>query len=263
MASTNSIPNGGPPPRSTPTIETDLLVIGTGPAGASLACFLASYDLKGIMISTAPGTAKEPRAHITNPAALECLRDIGLEEEVLRLATPGDCMQHTRWCHSMAGEEFGRIYSWGNDPARHGDYDAASPCRHVDLPQTLLEPVLVKRALAKGWTCRFDSSFVSFERESPTAPITSTIKDNLTNQTYTIRSKYLFGCDGARSQVMRQLDLPLVKQPGQGLAINVHVEADLSHLVKYRNGNLHYMVQPDVEHPEFGWSCINRVIKPW
>jgi len=71
-----------------------------------------------MMLAATPSTADTPRAHITNMAALECLRDIGLEEECLRVAVKGDCMQHTRWCHSMAGEEFARLYSWGNDPAR-------------------------------------------------------------------------------------------------------------------------------------------------
>lgn len=89
---------------STP-LETTFLIIGAGPAGASLGCFLASYGLTGIIVSAAPGTAKEPRAHITNAAALECLRDLGLEEEVKKHATPGENMQHTRWCRSMAGEE--------------------------------------------------------------------------------------------------------------------------------------------------------------
>lgn len=27
-------------------------------------------------------------------------------------------MQHTRWCKSMAGEEFARMYSWGHNPYR-------------------------------------------------------------------------------------------------------------------------------------------------
>lgn len=72
-------------------VETTFLIVGAGPAGASLASFLASYQLSGIVISAAPGTAKEPRAHITNAAALECLRDIGLEEEAKTNATPGDC----------------------------------------------------------------------------------------------------------------------------------------------------------------------------
>lgn len=80
-------------------VETTFLIVGAGPAGASLGCFLASYGLKGIIIAAAPGTAKEPRAHITNPAALECLRDIGLEEEAKKHSTPGNCMTHTRWCH--------------------------------------------------------------------------------------------------------------------------------------------------------------------
>lgn len=117
-------------------IETPFLIVGAGPAGASLACFLASHGLTGIMLSAAPGTSDTPRAHITNMAAMECLRDIGLEEECLNSATKGECMEHTRWCHSMTGEEWARIYSWGHDPHRHGDYSMASPCTHVDLPQT-------------------------------------------------------------------------------------------------------------------------------
>lgn len=63
------------------------------------------------MIAAAPGTADTPRAHITNMAALECLRDIGLEEECLAQATASENMEHTRWCYSMAGEEFARIVS--------------------------------------------------------------------------------------------------------------------------------------------------------
>ena len=39
------------------TIETPFLIVGAGPAGASLACFLAQHDLKGIMIVKAPGTS--------------------------------------------------------------------------------------------------------------------------------------------------------------------------------------------------------------
>jgi hypothetical protein len=70
------------------------------------------------MISTAPGTAETPRAHITNMAALECLRDIQLDQQCIDAAPKGQDMTHTRWCHSMAGEEYARLYSWGHDPKR-------------------------------------------------------------------------------------------------------------------------------------------------
>jgi 2-polyprenyl-6-methoxyphenol hydroxylase-like FAD-dependent oxidoreductase len=97
----------------------------------------------------------------------------------------------------------------------------------------------------------------------PNGSIVSTVQDNLTKQTYQIRSKYLFGCDGGRSQVIRQLKIPLTKKPGQGLAINVLVKVDLQHAVENRMGNLHWVMRPDEDRPTFGWSCLVRMVKPW
>ena len=92
-----------------------------------------SAGIKGIMIGANATTADTPRAHITNAAALECLRDIGLEEACIEAAADGaTCMAHTRWCRSMAGEEYARTYPWGNNPNRHVSYKALRCC-HVCL----------------------------------------------------------------------------------------------------------------------------------
>lgn len=245
-------------------IEVPLLIVGTGPAGASLASFFSQppYSMTGLMISAAATTSQGPRAHITNPAALECLRDIDLEQECIAKAVEGDCMVHTRWCHDMTGEEYGRIYSWGNDPKRRADYDGASPCRHVDLPQTLFEPIVVQRAASQGWDVRFRTSFVEFVREAD-GKLLSRLRDDLTKAEYFVRSKYLFGADGARSNIVRQLEIPMIKKPGQGLALNVLVKVDLSEYVEARKGNLHWVFQPDQEYPDFAWSGLIRMVKPW
>lgn len=149
-----------------------------------------------------------------------------------------------------------------------------------DLPQTLLEPVLVRHATTGGYKVRFDTALLSFvederdqrggtETDVPAATTpttthyTATLCDKLTNIEYRVRTKYLFGADGAQSQVVKQLQLPLLKKPGQGLAVNVLVRADLSHLVDARRGNLHWVMQPDREHPAFGWMGIVRMVKPW
>lgn len=248
-------------------ITTDFLIAGAGPAGASLACFLsrAPYNLKGIMIAAQPSTSLEPRAHITNPAALECLRDIDLEPLCLARATAGDNMLHTRWCHTMTGEEFARIPSWGNDPARKGDYEAATPCRHVDLPQTEFEPIMCHRAAEEGWQVRFSTTFLTMREDKSTTPptILSTIRDEVTHREFVIRSRYLFGADGARSQVMRTLQIPLIRKPGQGLAWNVLVDCDLSTHMKVRTGNLHWVFQPERPYPDYAWSGLIRMVKPW
>lgn len=62
---------------------------------------------------------------------------------------------------------------------------------------------------------------------------------------------------------MRQLDIPMIKEPGQGLALNVLVEADLSKHMEHRKGNLHWIFTPEMEHPGWGWSAIARMVKAW
>jgi hypothetical protein len=92
------------------------------------------------MLASTPGTADTPRAHITNMAALECLRDIDLEEQCKRVAVKGDSMQHTRWCRIMAGEEFARIYSWGNDAQRAVCMSLMQRREDVDFPRATTMP---------------------------------------------------------------------------------------------------------------------------
>ena len=132
----------------------------------------------------------------------------------------------------------------------------------MDLPQTVLEPILVRRAILNGFTCRFDTTFLSFIHES-SGTVLCELRDNLTGHAYNIRSKYLFGCDGARSQVLRQLGIPLVRKPGQGLAINVLVKVDLSPFMGTRMGNLHWVMQPEDDFPDFRWAAVVRMVKPW
>lgn len=89
--------------------------------------------MKGIVISSAPGTADTPRAHLVNPFAigdysrpqfedgvclclLECLRDIGIDDEAKRLATQGEAFKSMRWCRSMVGEEYGKVLCWSGHP---------------------------------------------------------------------------------------------------------------------------------------------------
>src|SRR6266404_6687411 len=138
-------------------VETDVLVVGAGPAGASSAVFLSKHGVRTIMISRHRSTSETPRAHITNQRAMEALRDAGLEPTCRAVATPAQYMEHTFWLRTMVGEEIARIHAWGNDPARLGDYASASPCSMCDLPQTELEPILVSEAARLGSHVKFDT----------------------------------------------------------------------------------------------------------
>lgn len=170
---------------------------------------------------------------------------------------------HTRFGYSMAGEEYARLYSWGNGPASEAKYKAASPCQAVDLPQTQLEPILVRKASTSGFVCRFNTEFISFEDNTEEGFVDVLVRDLVFNSKLRIRCKFLFGADGARSRILKQLDLPLKQKPGGGLAWNVLVKADLSKFVEHRKGNLHWCYQHDLDHPDFAWIGFPRMVKPW
>ena len=84
-------------------VETDVLVVGTGPAGASAALALATYGVRTTVINKYGRLADTPRAHITNQRTMEALRDLGVEEEVMAEATPQELMGNLVYCTSIAG----------------------------------------------------------------------------------------------------------------------------------------------------------------
>ena len=187
-------------------VETDVLVVGSGPAGSSAALFLATLGIPTIMITKYRWTANTPRAHITNQRAMEIFRDMGIEEQVLADATPHALVGDTVFCTSIAGEEIGRIHTWGTSPEREADYQRASPCLTVDIPQNYLEPILVRNACARGAQARFSTEYVSHVQDADGVDVL--VRDRLTGTEYTIRAKYLIGADGARSAVAADIGLP-------------------------------------------------------
>ena len=55
----------------------------------------------------------------------------------------------------------------------------------------------------------------------------------------------------------------MIQRPGGGFAVNILIEADLSHLMENRMGNLHWILTPDKEHPDYAWIACMRMVKPW
>ena len=119
----------------------------------------------------------------------------------------------------------------------------------------------MRYATLNGFKCRWDTELVSFEQDEK--GVTTTLLDKISQTTLQVRSRYLFGADGARSKIVRQAQIPLIRRPGQGFAVNVLMHADMSHLMEHRKGNLHWILQPNLETPEWGWIGCMRMVKPW
>ena len=241
-------------------IDTDVLVVGSGPAGASAALFLSTLGVANILITKYRWTANTPRAHITNQRTMEIFRDVGIEQQVIAEATPHELMGDTVFCTSIVGEELGRIRTFGTHPTRHAEFELASPSFNCDIPQTYLEPILVKNAAARGSQIRFSTEYVSHVQDAD--GVTVTVLDRLTGQTILIRAKYLIGADGARSKVASDIDLPMVGKMDIAGSMNITFTADITPYVDHRPSVLYWVIQPGSNIGGIGTGLV-RMIRPW
>ncbi|SFK70161.1 FAD-dependent monooxygenase [Geodermatophilus ruber] len=241
-------------------VETDVLIVGAGPAGASAAALLSTYGIPNIVINKYRSVANTPRAHITNQRAMETLRDLGLEEVAAAASTPQALMGEHVWGTSLAGEELGRIRTWYTHPLAKAEHDLASPTAICDLPQHILEPILINAASDRGSQVRFNTEFIDLEQDAD--GVTTRVRDRITGAEYAIRSKYLIAADGGRSQIVSQLGLPLEGELGMANSINVWFKADLTHLVEHRPSDMYWFIQPGVGQQGMSIGVL-RVIRTW
>ena len=242
--------------------NTDVLIIGTGPAGSVTAALLSTYGVENMVINRYRWLANTPRAHITNQRTMEVLRDLGedVEEEAYMFATGQELMGENVFCTSLAGEEIGRMKSWGTHPLSKAEHLMSSPCFMNDLPQTFMEPLLFKTACSRGTQARMSTEYLSHVQDAE--GVTTICRDRLSGKEFTVRSKYLVGADGGNSLVAEHAGLSFEGKMGVAGSMNILFKADLSRYVAHRPSVLYWVVQPGADVGGIGMGLV-RMVRPW
>jgi len=255
-----STSGSSPTQQATASFDTDVVIVGTGPMGATTALALATYGVRTIAVSQWSWLANTPRAHITNQRAVEVLRDLGVEAEATRSAAPWNQMGDTLFTTSLAGPEIARMNTWGTGDDRQGDYVKASPCTMLDVPQTLMEPILVKNAAERGAKFTFSTKYLGHTQDED--GVTVRLLNRISNQEYSLRARYLVGADGAKSQIADEIGLEIVGHTARAGTAYVRFRADLSRYVAHRPSILHWIMNPAANFGEIGMGLL-RAVRPW
>ena len=175
--------------------ETDVLIVGAGPTGLTLACELLGRGVDCRIVDKAAAPATTSRALGLQPRTLELFDAMGVVDRVL--ATGGPVTD----ANLYRGDRLLLTLS-------------AAGLRNLDTPYTRLwitpqasvEGPLIERLQELGGTVERSCEFEGFRQTG--SRVIATIKRGDSHETEEIHAGWLVGCDGARSRVRKALGVP-------------------------------------------------------
>ncbi|KAI0966027.1 FAD binding domain-containing protein [Xylaria arbuscula] len=183
----------------------DIVIVGAGPVGLMLSTCLArlGYRIKHIDNRSEP--TPTGRADGIQPRSLDLLRNMGLKSAIMK-HKPARVYEVAFWDPAESGKGVVRTGTWASCPAF---IDARYPFTTL-LHQGLIERVFISDLKQNGvevqrpWRI---TGFKSDDKEDPEYPVEVSLEHIDGTNRETVRAKYLFGGEGARSFVREQLGI--------------------------------------------------------
>ena len=196
------------------TSECDVLVVGAGPTGLTLACDLRRRGVACRVVDRADGLRRRSKGKGVQPRTLEVFDDLGIVEAVLRAG---------RTNHRL------RLYAGGvlaaelDAPARPPGPGVPYP-NLVIVPQWRTEQLLRERLAALGGGVEPNRELTGFVQDAD--GVTATVVDRTTGAEERVRAAYLVGCDGGHSAVRAGAGIPLrrISRSGRFLLADVRLD---------------------------------------
>ena len=192
-------------------MNTEVLIIGAGPVGLTLAIDLGRRGVACTIIDQKPAPEFLPKMERCNARTMEIFRRMGLVDQIRRAGLDRNVPMDVYIALAMNEPPLLRLPYPSVAEAQAqiaASNDGSMPREPYQLiSQYTLEPLL--KAAAERLPCvavRYGHEFVSLSQDADGA--TAAVRDP-TGRMVEITAKYMVGCDGGSSPVRKQLGIPL------------------------------------------------------
>ncbi|CAK7221310.1 hypothetical protein SBRCBS47491_004484 [Sporothrix bragantina] len=217
-----------------------VLIVGAGPAGLLSAYMLSKLGIQSHVIEKYPERLAAPKAHALSPRSLEICRQVGLDTAKMRkIGSPRDDAYWVNFVTNLSGERIGVLpYERMDDKV----LDATPEMIH-NIPQPEFEK-FVADELETDPNVQISKGIAFITSTQVADSVTSTVEERSTKARWQITSRHVLACDGARSQVRKDLGIESEGEDGYETMMTIHFNADLRPVVKERVGMLHWITDP-------------------
>ncbi|KAF4549157.1 FAD-binding domain-containing protein 3 [Elsinoe fawcettii] len=180
----------------------DIVVVGAGPVGLLLTTCLARWGYKIKQIDMRPTPTPTGRADGIQPRSLDLLRNMGLKRDIMA-HEPAKVYEVAFWDPSAQAKGIHRTGTWASCPEF---IDARYPFTTL-LHQGLIERVFIKDLAKNGVEIQRPWRITGFEKDGKDEeyPIVVSTAHVDGDERQTMRTKYLFSGEGARSFIREKL----------------------------------------------------------
>lgn len=209
-------------------MSAEVIIIGAGPVGLTLALDLTQRGVQVLVIEKNKEPLQLPKMERSNPRTMEIWRRLGIADEIRAAGLPSHMPMNVLVVRNLKDPPLVRQDYASVDEARERiaqTHDGSLPREPYQLvSQYALEPILMKALSQRpNAEIRQSTTFLGLEQDAESVTASIRRPDGIIE---TVTAPFLVGCDGGGGIVRKQIGVDMEGRAGLGTVHNIFFRCD-------------------------------------